>query len=117
METPNKLEASEASEPNVKLIWVYFVALVLTLGALHFVFNVWFSATLNSEVIRKQNTGLARDLQILRLQAAEALGQYRWINRETGTVGLPIDRAMELIVSESAGRRQGVQSPPQNGEN
>jgi hypothetical protein len=33
----------------------------------------------------------------------ELLGAYRWVDRERGVVSIPIERAMELVVRESAG--------------
>lgn len=38
-------------------------------------------------------------------QAAQAarLGSYGWIDRQKGVVALPIERAMELVVTEAAG--------------
>jgi hypothetical protein len=34
---------------------------------------------------------------------AEWLEGYRWIDREAGVVGLPIERAMELVAQERGG--------------
>lgn len=34
----------------------------------------------------------------------ELLEGYRWIDRENGVVGLPIERAMELVASEKGAR-------------
>jgi len=36
----------------------------------------------------------------------ELLEGYRWIDQENGVVGLPIDRAMELVAAEKGGRAQ-----------
>jgi len=42
------------------------------------------------------------DLEQLELQAAEMLGQYAVLDRETGVYRIPIDRAIELIANEEA---------------
>ncbi len=39
--------------------------------------------------------------QLLAAQAAR-LAEYRWLDASAGTVGLPIERAMELVVREQA---------------
>ncbi len=42
--------------------------------------------------------------ELLRLQAGQTreLDSYRWIDQEKGIVGIPIDRAMELVVREAS---------------
>ena len=44
----------------------------------------------------------AETVQTKTAQAAR-LKSYAWINREKGVVALPIERAMELVATESAG--------------
>lgn len=36
----------------------------------------------------------------------ELLEGYRWIDRENGVVGLPIERAMEVVAAEKGGSAQ-----------
>jgi hypothetical protein len=38
------------------------------------------------------------DLDVLRAEEEQALLRYRWVDKNAGVVGLPIDRAMELVV-------------------
>src|SRR5260370_21832013 len=42
------------------------------------------------------------DLQTLRASEEKQLTTYRYIDRAKGTVALPVDRAMELLVKEVA---------------
>src|SRR5205085_3144705 len=39
----------------------------------------------------------ARDMDVMRQSQTTQMGQYQWMNRETGSVRIPIERAMELI--------------------
>ncbi len=44
------------------------------------------------------------ELSRLRAEQQELLNTYRWIDPKSGIVGIPIDRAMELVVRESNGK-------------
>jgi hypothetical protein len=43
----------------------------------------------------------------LRTQQLGKLEEYRWIDREAGTVTIPIERAMEVVVEERAAAAGG----------
>jgi hypothetical protein len=49
-----------------------------------------------------QPASKAADLRTLRASEDEQLTSYRYIDRAKGTVALPVDRAMELLVKEAA---------------
>lgn len=42
----------------------------------------------------------ARDLAAVRAREEAVLESYRWVNRETGIVGIPIDAAMARLVEQ-----------------
>jgi hypothetical protein len=44
--------------------------------------------------------GAAAGLDLQRAQRAE-LSRYRWVDRDAGVAGIPIERAMDLIVEQS----------------
>ena len=44
---------------------------------------------------------------INRFKQQEELNGYRWIDPKAKVVGIPIDRAMELVVAESSGSAPG----------
>jgi hypothetical protein len=46
------------------------------------------------------------DLQDLRAEERRLLDGYGWVDRVQGTVRIPIARAMELLATRPAGRRQ-----------
>lgn len=52
------------------------------------------------------------DIQKLRAHEEAVLGTYAWVNRETGIVRIPIDRAMELIAQRGLPYRSGAELGP-----
>lgn len=53
------------------------------------------------------------DLEKLRAQEAAILDGYRWIDRKTGVVGIPISQAMNWVVKEHAEPVMGAPGLPQ----
>ena len=47
-------------------------------------------------------TAIPADSLATRAAQAEKLKHYAWIDRQSGVVGLPIERAMTLVVEENA---------------
>jgi len=50
-------------------------------------------------------------LAALRAREEEALGRYRWLDAERGVVGVPIDRAIELMLQRPPPSRDQTQVP------
>lgn len=44
------------------------------------------------------------ELQQVRAEGEQAIRDYRWIDREQGVIGIPIERATELLIEEHRGR-------------
>src|SRR5882724_1582159 len=55
----------------------------------------------------EQKRAKAREekLKVAREEDAKALGSYAWIDKSKGTARIPIERAMELTVTELAQKR------------
>jgi hypothetical protein len=54
-----------------------------------------------------------RDLEALRAREDALLGSYAWIDREAGTVRIPIERAIEILAAREAGpAARGRRSEP-----
>src|SRR4051812_44743208 len=53
----------------------------------------------------------AENLKTLHEEAAKALAGYAWIDKNKGTVRVPIERAMELTVAELKDRKPGPGGP------
>ncbi|MDQ3023176.1 MAG: hypothetical protein M3R04_02130 [bacterium] len=72
---------------------VMTLVIVLLLKALYY-------QTLNAEVVRKQGKTVDVTLSDLRSSQLLQLHEYRWVDARAGQVGIPIDKAMELVVAE-----------------
>jgi hypothetical protein len=56
-----------------------------------------------------------QDLAGLRQQQDDALHSYGWVDRNLGTVRIPIDRAMDLLLERGLPVRPGAQPPADHG--
>lgn len=52
-----------------------------------------------------------RDLAGLRAYESETLSTYAWVDKTTGTVRVPIDRAKELLLTRGVGPVRGGTNP------
>ena len=67
--------------------------------------QVLFYRVEKSDVVKKDG-GRPRDLAAVQTEQATSLTTYRWVDRDTDTVTIPIKRAMQLEVENLAGVRQ-----------
>ncbi len=70
---------------------VVIVVLVLQIG--------WFALENRRQSIDAAEARHA-DVEALRESQTAALAEYRWVDRERGVISIPVERAMELMVSE-----------------
>lgn len=47
----------------------------------------------------------AKDLEARRAAEDAALNSYRWVDKDGGVVGIPIERAMDVLAARGLGRR------------
>lgn len=100
----------DRSEPNVRFIAIFgagtLVLLVVSVLALQY----YYDRVLEEQVFVKVQEPVSQTLVDVRTREDEALHSYRYLDREKGTIRLPIERAMELLAAESA---QGKLKYPQ----
>ncbi|MFN9459576.1 MAG: hypothetical protein ACK6D7_19700 [Acidobacteriota bacterium] len=63
---------------------------------------IYYNSFRDAAVERLQLEPVSKDYLDLQAREAQQLGTYGTINKAAGTVRLPIEKAMELVVSESA---------------
>jgi hypothetical protein len=68
--------------------------------------EAWFHGELAGEHERKVVEQPVVELEQQLAAQRELLTGYRWVDREAGTVRLPIDRAMQLVADEDQERRR-----------
>jgi hypothetical protein len=71
-----------------------FVVILLGLEAL-------YGSAREEEELRKVVDRVSPRLELLRERQRLQMSEYRWVDRDSGTVAIPIERAMELIARES----------------
>lgn len=100
----------DRSEPNVRLIAIFgagtLVLLVISVLALQY----YYDRVLEEQVFVKVQEPVSQTLMDVRAREDEALHSYRYLDREKGTIRLPIERGMELLATEAA---QGKLKYPQ----
>jgi hypothetical protein len=100
----------DRSEPNVRLIAIFGAGTLVLLVVAVLALQYYYDRVLEEQVFVKVQEPVAQNLVNLRAREDEALHSYRYLDREKGTIRLPIERAMELLASESA---QGKLKYPQ----
>lgn len=92
---------TDNSDPNVPwtlIIGVVGIALVMAtvLGA-----QALFHMTEKAEFMEKVVQEVPEELRSLRAKQVENLNAYRWVDKASGVVAIPIDQAMLLAARES----------------
>ena len=100
----------DRSEPNVRLIAIFGAGTLVLLVVAVLALQYYYDRVLEEQVFVKVQEPVSQTLVDLRAREDEALHSYRYVDREKGTIRLPIERAMELLASESA---QGKLKYPQ----
>lgn len=80
------------------------VAGLVTLWALTYFVRAWAQEQVAAETQRKVVEAVSTQVDDARARQEQLLSEYRWIDAERGVVGLPIERAMDLVVQEQGGR-------------
>lgn len=89
--------------------WLGVVLLLLVFGAI--VIAVIGLAPRSDTYEQKRATDRAKKLKDLRDDDTKALTSYAWIDKNKGTVRVPIERAMELTVAELANKKPTAAGP------
>lgn len=85
---------------DTPLIITIGVLLVILTFVLILLLQAWFFQAQGEEYDRKVTSQRSEELATLVAAQEETLHSYRWIDKDKGVVGIPIDRAMDIIVRE-----------------
>jgi hypothetical protein len=92
-------EHGAIANPGVLVRW--FVLIVVTLVAVVLALMVYFQHYItNEKAIRIENTALAGGAQSAKTQAEGELSRYKPLDKDAGTVQIPIDQAMQKVVEK-----------------
>lgn len=92
----------EKSEPRMGLVAAVFGAVVVALILVVLAVQAIYDRVLEQQIYVKVLAPVSEDLKDLRAREDEQLHSYRYIDRASGAVRIPIERAMELLEKESA---------------
>ena len=87
------------------------IGLLSVIGLVAFVLLLQVGYYQMSDQLSAQANIGQTELEVSNLMVAqeERLAGYSWVNREKGKVGIPIDRAMELVLADLAhGKEKGA---------
>lgn len=86
-------------DPDAALTAVVGIVGAVLLVVVVLVLQAYFYETESREAERKTVAPAFEELVAQRAEQQEQLNSYRWIDEKAGIVGLPIERAMELVVA------------------
>ncbi len=73
--------------------------------------QAWFYHQEDTEFERKATGEVNVTLADLRLEQQENINRYRWVDRDSGMVTIPIDRAIELAAERLSSSEQEQAQP------
>ena len=97
----------ESGDPNVPATVVVGVVGAILLFVVVVLLQAVFYSAERAENQVKVVAPASEELASLRASQLEVLHSYRWIDQPNGVVGIPIERAMELVVREHGAAAPG----------
>lgn len=91
----------ERSEPNAAQIGALTVVIVITILITCYAVYYWYVGQLEYTRHMEIEVPVWQELKDLRATETERLTQYKFIDKTKGSVQLPIERSMELLIQES----------------
>ncbi len=103
---------STNGNPSASLIALVGVVGVILVFVVIVGLQTLFYNVQKAEIEEKVYSQIPEELSRLRSQQLEQLNRYRWIDEKGGVVGVPIDRAMDLVVKELQDSAPVMESQP-----
>jgi hypothetical protein len=98
----NSITGRETGDPNAPVTLAVAVASAILLVVIVVLLEAYFFKAESEENRRKVVAVMPEELAQARADQIGLLHSYRWIDEKQGVVGIPIERAMELIAAEQA---------------
>jgi hypothetical protein len=92
----------ERSEPNALKIGFLTVVIVFTIIVTSYAVYYWYVGQIEYTRHMEVEVPLWEETKEVRAYETERLTQYKYFDKAAGTVQLPIDKAMNLLVEETA---------------
>jgi hypothetical protein len=91
----------ERSEPDAVQIGGLTVVIVFTILATCYAVYYWYVGQLEYTRHMEVEVPIWQELKDVRAAETERLTQYKYLDKSKGTVTLPIEKSMELLIQES----------------
>lgn len=105
-------EGYDHGEPNSAMIGIIGGAIVLVVVIVILAITYLYDFAHDTQVDQVVGQPVSQELMDLRAREDADLYQYKYIDRNTGAVRLPIDRAEELLIKEAAEGRLKYPTAP-----
>lgn len=95
-------EGFDRGEPNVTSIWLFTILSIVSLVAILVALQQYFVKIWSDAVTEKVLIAPDSQLQIVRGRDDWDLTHYMYLDKKTGQIRIPVDRARELFLQEVA---------------
>ena len=93
-----------SASPTAVVVVVFTLLVVITILALQAYFNRVETEQIETKVISRT----PEERAAIFAEQRRILSGYRWIDREQGVVGIPVEKAMEIVVAENRQAGGGI---------
>jgi len=100
-----KATGFETTEPRSGAIALVGAGIVILLVLIIVGVEAYYDRVRDQQIFVKQLQPVSEDFKALRAREDTDLNSYRYIDRAKGSVRLPINRAMDLLVEEAHAKR------------
>jgi hypothetical protein len=100
-----KTAGFETTDPRSGAIALVGAGIVILLVLIIVGVEAYYDRVRDQQIFVKQLQPVSEDLKALRAREDTDLNSYRYIDRAKGSVRLPINRAMDLLVEEAHAKR------------
>jgi hypothetical protein len=92
----------ERSEPNALKIGLLTVVIVFTIVVVCYAVYYWYVGQLEYTRHMEVEVPVWQETKDVRAYETERLTQYKYLDKAKGTIQIPIDKSIELLVKENA---------------
>jgi hypothetical protein len=95
-------EGFDRTEPSAGAIWAFAIGSIIVLAVVIGALQQYFEKIWNQAVYDRVLTAASEELKTVRGRDDWDLTHYMYLNKQTGQVRIPLDRAQELFMKEVA---------------
>ena len=102
MSNPQLKAGFDESEPQAPYVLMFSLAIVVTIVATMLFVTAYYDAAHDKLVYERQQLPINEDLRNLRTKEDNELHSYGFVDKQAGQVRVPIERAMELVLTDAS---------------